>query len=126
MAETASLPPPDSFGIEDDKPVEECPMPAPKPKARRSSSTEEAKAPIDQSALQAAMQLLAAAGMEVVAKPQPKGPCPNDPLTGRKGYYQTTTDAQGRQHTVRVYSGFDADAKGVRKEPTISKGRGRK
>lgn len=127
MEQELRLPPPDEMLEGDANP---CPLPiidqaaedpAPKPavkrKAKAAPAAAEGPAPIDQSALNAAMQVLRAAGMEVVAKVAPKGPCPNDPDTGRAGYYQTTTDQNGRQHTVRVYSGFKEGEKGKRPDP---------
>jgi len=137
MAEELRLPPPDEMleGCTYNPPqipstiVTEEPEPAPSAKPKRTAKPKaEAKdeAPIDQSAINAAMQVLRAAGLEVVAKNAPKGPCPPDKLTGREGYYQTTTDANGRQHTVRVYSGFKEGEKGKRPDPVPTVARGRR
>lgn len=120
MVPDLHLPPPDEMPDESDAftlPAQQEPLKPSKTRSKAKTTAADDAAPIDQSALNAAMQVLRAAGMEVVAKVGPKGPCPPDPDTGRQGYYQTTTDQNGRQHTVRVYSGFKEGEKGKRPDP---------
>lgn len=107
--------PPDDEGLEQ----------APAPKATRSRKGAEEKAPTP-AAVEAAMAILRQAGMDVKIAEPVLGDCPDDPITGRKGYFQQSRSTSGHRTVLRVYSGFEKDAKGVRKESPKTTGRVRR
>jgi hypothetical protein len=95
------------------------------PVARRTRVTRQPApaAAVTPAAVEAAMAILRQAGMDVKIAEAPLGECPPDPITGRQGYFQSSRSQSGHRTVLRVYSGFDKDAKGQRPEspavPTV-------